>query len=88
MFVFQSVGAWERGYVQRVVIVYASTDCLVEIKKQILLGVGVQAFPLSLSRKSASQFYCGSSFADMKLIEEEEFDFDIPDDYLNIRSAS
>ena len=24
-------------------------------------------------------------FADMKLIEEEEFDFDIPDDYLNIR---
>ena len=48
----------------------------------------MQAFLLSLSRKSASQFYCASSFADMKLIEEEEFDFDIPDDYLNIRSAS
>ena len=58
-----------------------------EVKKQILLGLGVGVL-LSLFRKSASQFYCASSFADMKLIEEEEFDFDIPDDYLNIRSAS
>ena len=37
-------------------IVYASTDCLVEVKKQILLGVGVQVLLFSLSRKSASHF--------------------------------
>jgi len=30
-------------------------------------------------------FDCFFFFPDMKLIEEEEFDFDIPDDYLNIR---